>query len=373
MNDSNRLVLRISASPTALPDVLRYLIGIVLFAIGALAVIGSLMRIRGMDIPPHMAVPLGMVFAGVGTYLMAARSGITLDSRNNTIKTWWGLLIPFHHTGTYAKDQFNIVTIRKELRSSSRSGSGGSQRKVTYTVYPVYLVREKGDPVPVAESRRYLASRKNAEAAAVFLDLGVSDHTSGSTIVREAGTLDMSLAERLHCDRDKIDVPRRPDNSVIKHTIHENTALFSIPAPGFNLVGYLSLGFGGVILLIGIVPVLYAIIGSASVNPIGPIALLFGFVLVGRALREATTAAEVSVSQKGISVKYRGPLSFGSGKIPVKELEDLMLGHLSSKLLSDPVLLARSDRAVLIFGKGLDQDEQIWLHAMIQQALLLHA
>ncbi len=236
MSNHNRPVLRISTAPANHPCLLRYSLGTPLLALGVFAAVASVVGMRGVAVPPHMGVPLGIAFAGTGAYLLFARRGATLDKRHNTVKTWWGLLIPFHHTAACTTDECTNVTITSELRSTSQSSSSGSSTRSTYTVYAVRLKQHEGKPVLIAESRRYLASRRNAEAVAKFLNLGITDRTSGTTVVREAGTLDVSLAERLRVSGEEIKLPARPGTCRSKLDVQGEAAAFTIPAASFGLM-----------------------------------------------------------------------------------------------------------------------------------------
>lgn len=266
------------------------------------------------------------------------------------------------------------MTITTELRSTRQGGSSGSPQKVRYTVYPVRLKRSRGKPILVAESRRYLASRRRAELVAKFLGLGITDRTGGTTMVREAGTLDLSLVERLRDSGTRIDLPSIPSDCKVEQEVRGDATALVIPAAGFGLMEYLLLGSGAIMFLVGAGLAISVIAGQESTDPfqyaLPAVLLIPGLVFVLKAVKEATTSQRITISPRGFTVKRRGPLSFSTKTIPVNELEDLAPGRVGGKMFGGSVLLARSDRAALAFGKGLSEAEQEWLLVVIQKALL---
>ena len=155
-------------------------------AIIVAAATGGMKTEDGAPMPLLFGILFGSVFASVGAGLMLGRAGVTIDRTSKTMTTWWGLLVPFRSTER-PLGEVTTVALSREVR-----GSGKSSR----TVYPVKLVGPE-KPVEIDAEQDYQSARRRAEKVAKFLDLGLEDTTSGQKVVREAGTLDESLRERL--------------------------------------------------------------------------------------------------------------------------------------------------------------------------------
>ena len=152
------------------------------------------------------------------------------------------------------------------------------------------------------------------------------------------------------------------------------SAIFTVPPLGYGLIEFLYLGSGSVFILVAAVLAALALGGIGGDGAFGYLlpaaAVIPGIVLIGKAVQEATTVQRVTVSPRRLTVKKGGPLWSATGTIEMEELEDLVLGRLGGRMFGGPVLIARSDRNVLIFGKGLDEDELIWLSAILRRVLV---
>jgi len=130
----------------------------------------------------------GFVF--IGAVFTCVRAGVIVDRQRRSITTWWGLLVPLYRSRTeYSVSQTDFVTLSREER---KAGKGE-----IYVVFPVTLGGGGSDAITIHEPHGQDRARQLAEDLAKFLGLGIRDRSAAEEVVREAGTLDESLRERL--------------------------------------------------------------------------------------------------------------------------------------------------------------------------------
>ncbi len=326
------------------------------------AVTGKMVDEAGASPPLFFIIPFGLVFASVGAGLMFGRAGLTIDLSARTITRWWGLMVPFKST-TYPLAEASVVAIAREVRRSGKS---------SYTVYPV---RIKGfeKPIDIEEPRDYVAARRRAEKVAKFLDLGVEDNTTGKRVVREAGTLDESLRERLRRTGRQLEMPEAPPGTKSKVAVSAGEATFDIPPPGFRIAEYVMGGFGAV-MLVGVVIGGVVMSSAGKGLPIGivigfgVVGLIFGAALVHAAIKSATSRQLVTISPRVLRLESRSRFGSRTSEIPTDELEELQLGRGEDDRMpsSGKVIVARSDRATLEIGRGLERRELEWVKDVVE-------
>ena len=143
------------------------------------------------------------------------------------------MLVPFSSKERKLYD-FDKVTLTKEVRQSDKS---------TYTVYPIRL-DGRGKPGTIGEIKDYNESRKVAEDVARFLHLVMEDSSSGTTVRREAGSLDDSIRDQVRRTGERIDIPSIPLRMKTKIFRKGGDTLLEIPAPGFSQIHLLMLAAG---------------------------------------------------------------------------------------------------------------------------------
>lgn len=356
------------------------------------AVAGTVTSSDGDAPPLVLIVPFLSIFIAVGTGVALGRRGTTIDPAAGTVSTWWGLLIPFSRTVVARLEDCRMVAITEEVRRSKNS---------SYTVYPARIQHEgEGKAATVREPRRYAEARRLAETVAKALDVGVTDATGPEPVVREAGTLDLSLAERLAQGEALPEVPDLPDGCRVEHAIQGRQATFTIPAAGWTLGPIAMAVLGGIVPLIGlamVVPAVFSITeeGTPSVFllfllPFILVPLFIGGGLVFKAVTAARTVERIEVSPTGLEVLRTGPFGTKRQSIPAAELEELHLqqqgivgrgkGHRLAQAartagappflqsLMHPAIVARSDALTITFGEALNEDEARWLHAVLYLA-----
>jgi hypothetical protein len=357
------------------------------------ALTGAMQSEDGSQAPLFFVVPFCLVFITIGLSVMLGRAGTVLDKTAGTVTSWWGLLVPFKRTEKARLEEITWVAIRREVRRSKNS---------SYTVYPVYLLREEGEAVSLEEPREYEAARARAEEVAKFLDLGTRDETGETPVVREAGTLDETLAERLQRTGEMPEVADPPPDCRVRHEIRGDEAVFHLPAAGMSIIDYVQVAFG----------LVFA--GIASAFAAGPLLSMRGegteeiifssifalfalpFLVVGlsfavKPFLRARRREEIVVSPQGLTLIQHGVVRTRERTIPASELEELEIQTEgpggrpapNGKDLADapPIvksilgglmrgsITARSDRQNLSFGRGLTPAELQWLHGVAHLAL----
>lgn len=352
--------------------------GFPFFAIGIFIAIGvssGLLHTQGgQSASPLFAVLFGMLFALPGLCLMLGRAATVLDKDQEKIITWWGLLVPFK-----SKEQplegLDTVTLTKEVRRSDKS---------TYTVYPVRLSGGE-KPMLLKEPRQYEPARRLAEQAAKFLDLPLEDSTSGEMIRREAGTLDESLRDRILRTGETVEMPERPANARSAYQTEGDTLVIDIPPLGFQarhiLILFAGLLFPAMVCIMFLGPML----SGGKPPPLFFLAFIgvffIGLPLLltwGMAFRDARKRARVRISSALLEVRQQGLLLSKTIRIPTSELEELTLTRtgragLQSPFAPNPELRARSDRAVVDFGRGLQKQELEWLYDIVRYMVVTEA
>ena len=332
----------------------------------------------GDPMPLFFAIPFGGIFAAVGAGLMFGRGGIRIDKRQNTIESWWGLLVPFKKT-IHSIDDFRYVIITKEVRRSKNS---------TYTVYPVYLdpknPREK-KRLKIEEPRDMLVSRKTSEAIAKFVDFCIHDLSTGKEVIREAGTLDESIRERAERLGEEIEIPTPPTS--VKSRIKPRGSMLeiSIPAPGFRASLLIPVVVVGVFMSFPLFGMLLPILRDAGEDPKmklifgGFIGFFFVFLplMVARGLLAKAFLGKtlVVVQKTGISVSIWKGLMSRNRRMSSDEIEELFVGgNESSSAVHvlgtyNPIIM-RSDEQAISFGSHLSREEAEYIAYLIKSVLI---
>ncbi|MCY3023734.1 MAG: hypothetical protein NTW87_32540 [Planctomycetota bacterium] len=306
----------------------------------------------------------GLVFACVGAVFVFGRSGFIFDRGAKTVTRWYGLLFPMW-TKVYEWRQFTEVTITRETRRSKNS---------TYTVYPVRLTGT-GDKLDISEPRDEGEARKLAEEIAKFMDLGVTDSSGGTTVRREAGTLDEPLRDRLRRTGQDVDISAPPAGMRATFSAHGNAVSFSIPLAPFSPALLVPVGcaviFGVFVGLVFFWPMV-----SQPGMP-GEMKWLFGgffglfFILMplasslGMVLAKLKRRSEIEADGRGLRVTTHGVVSSKTVEIPGEELEELRVEQAGS----EHRLAAVSDKQTARFGEGLPPDELEWIRGVILKAI----
>ncbi len=350
-----------------------------------------------------VAVLIGLIFTAVGAMLAFGRSGLIIDRRENRVVQWQGFLIPLRRT-VRPLDSFDGVRI-------------DCTRINKTTTYPVQLKRE-GDTagtITIESPSDCQRARQSAETLARFIRKPLEDRSSGKPVIRDPDHLDESLRARVRrLGGEKGFFPPQPLPMRTKIDQAAEGVILSIPSPLFGpgrlfrLVVALVVavaGIAGFFILPGLLslpappPVRYLIIG---------LIILFTILMpILAVLRSSGRTARITVTRALLRVE-EGRIGKGrTTEITADELEELDyvdrraaltgiewpgmkklkdFGYTGTPRLSDgrPVpkilltlarlapsqgITARSDRAVVTFGKGLPDEELSYLYFLIRKIL----
>lgn len=312
------------------------------------------------------AIPLAVAF--LGFLLTFGGERITLDAQVRQVRVACGRWWTWKRETRFLAD-FHAVEIHRQSASVGAHDSGHGQ-----PTHPVLLL-SGGDEVELANVSSYRKARAIAEKAADYTGLPLHEATERETVVRAAGSLDESLAQRARRLGDNVQWPRLPPDSRIEVKHHGDMTLLDLPRPGRKLIleGALGLAFllfvyGG--LLAGTSYFFEDWLSSLGVNsrdglwppvvwslPFIPIVyiLLFGFVLL-------IARERVAVSPRVFRRVWLLPIGAWTRKIPVDQIEEL-LGE------SDAVIL-RTDRTTCRVGFALDKEELRWVREALRYLLV---
>jgi hypothetical protein len=389
------------------------LFGVPLLLVGLIFLLMSLgvvsVEMEGGNMGSLLTLLVGVPFAAVGVGLVFGRAGVVIDRRRGTAVKWWGLLRPMKRS-EYCLDTFEHVNI------SFRRGDKNSP-----DTYPVSLGEATGrTTVNVIQPADYLEARRAAEELAVLIGKPIEDTSSGQKIVREADRLNESLRERIKRTREDLgSLPPQPPGMKTRITETGEGVILEIPNSSMGLFRSLPAVFA-----LGFVAfVVVNIIGGITGSPVPPtvkygvllivtIASLASVLGMLRYFRKASksltriTAVRTSLRVEDVAATGRTAVT----EIPVNELEDFFLttsrsilerpvmpgqeestalhpfGDTGTPRLPDgrpvpkiilalsryagsPGITARSDNAVVTFGKGLPEEEAAYLFAVIKKVL----
>jgi len=219
--------------------------------------------------------------------------------------------------------------------------------------------------------QEYEAARRAAEQIANYLGTGLHDSSSGVLVIREAGTLDEPLRDRLR--RQGTEVPRpgpTPARFVVREQGEETQCV--LPPAGIGLAHVA--GLAGALLFIGVMA--YFALDArppwfvlAIAFAMGAIPLLLTVPPVVDALFGHDT---VVFSERGVGLKPWAWLR-RTKRIPVEQLEELVLVNsldpIRWSLRGTASVWARSDRVTLHLGANLSAEEAGWLYTAVRHSI----
>jgi hypothetical protein len=373
-----------SLKPTGDPDerVLKQgggcfvLFGLPFFLGGVMVWLAMLGVLNSEDsIPWYFGLPFGGVFVAVGLGFMLGRSGLRINTRDEIVEKWYGLLVPMKTT-TYHLGAFDRVTLDREIRRSDKS---------TYTVFPVRL-QGADDPVDIEEPRKEDEGRASAEELAKFLNLPLYDGTAGEVKIRRPEHLDESIKEKARRTGEVTELPDPPASLASVITPSGDAVTIEVPPPGFNIGTIIQIAAGFIFPAIVIGVFLLPILTEDDMPP--QMKAIFGgfigvfFVLLpllsisGTALARSRASSRVTVSPREVRLEERRTLRTVTTEIPAGEIEEVFAGRpepnqgKSLKFLGvDAVVTVRSDNQTIRFGTGLDRDEVQYLTTLTKAVL----
>jgi hypothetical protein len=356
-------------------------------------------------LPSIFVVLFGAVFATVGAALVFGRSGIILDRSRGHIIQWYGLLVPMKRT------EYLFDSIRRVEMNFS---SGDSDSPATW---PVKLSGEGlTRPISVLQPTSFTEARQLAEELARFLRKPLVDSSTGETIIRDHDHLDESYRDRMRRTGEDVSFPppeppavrsrveRTGDGLIIqipeqaKSAIHYLPLLFPLVFAGIvawfflpailsrgmpDLFRYIFLGFIGLFFIAG--PVVSALRGAYHLKKeFEQVTVTKAFLRVEALKQGKRTTAEIPVSELEdlVAPAIRGSIN----TIEVPGMKKVSLGDTGTPRMPDgrPVphfllslikmvgskgIIARSDKTVIEFARGLDEAEVAWIFALIRKTI----
>lgn len=329
-------------------------------------------------------------FILIGGACLFYRGATVIDTLNGRVTTWWGFLFPISRK-EYPLDQIKAVLLeRKVIRSKNR----------TSVIYPVSLIGRNEEDIDCESAGTYAKGRAEAEKVAKLLHLELRDRTSGKTVIREAGTMDESIVDRVRRLGEVLDWPELPAGSAIRYQNIDDTAIMELPPVKSSrlvlLVALVPLAFVGFFVLSFMVP--FFLDGDTNVQPLGKLLIggflslfiiipLFGVWTILK--RTSGTQDRLVVSWRGIELERE--YKFGGThrvNIPAEEIEELDVAdqfpfpdgpQSSSPQIRTAVsamnalsrssrggVYVRSDTHNMQFGQGLSREEQQWIYDAIR-------
>jgi hypothetical protein len=348
-----------------------------------------------------LAVLFGLIFTTIGGLLIFGRSGLIIDRRENRVVQWQGLLVPLRRT---VRPLDNFDGVRIDCNRGDKT-----------TTYPVQL--KKGDSttgaITIESPTDYQQARRSAESLARFVRMPLEDRSSGKPVIRDSDHLDESLRERVRrLGEEQGFFPPQPlpmrtkveqtaDGVIlsIPHSTFGTGRLFrlvvaliiagvaafvvlpgllAIPAP--PLIRYLIIGF--VVLFSVLMPLLAALRSSAGSSRVTVTRAFLrveeGFGRKGRAIEipadelEELEYADRRAMLKALDMSGMKKLKdfgdTGTPRLPDGRPVPMMVLRIA-RLVPSHGITARSDRAVVTFGKGLPDEELAYLHFLVRKIL----
>jgi len=350
-------------------------------------------------------VLFGFVFTAIGTGLVFGRSGIIMDRVRGRVTRWYGLIVPMKRV------EYMLDNVRQVEMDFSRGDSDSAD------TWPVKLSGE-GIPKPVAvvQPVNFVEARQVAEELSRFLRKPLVDSSTGERLTRDPDHLDESYRDRARRTGEATAaMPSMPSGmrSRVERTgegyvVHipgpllnwfhylpvlfplvfaAIVAWFFLPAiltlPMPDLMRYFFLGFIGLFFIAG--PVVSALLNVLRLkNQFERVTVTKAFLRVETLKRGKQSNVEIPVGELEDLV---APISRAiPDTIDVPGMKEIRLGNTGTPRMPDgrPVprillslmkmsgsrgIIARSDKAVIEFGEGLDGAEVAYLFALLRNTI----
>ena len=332
------------------------ILGLVFASFGALFVY-LILNDTGVTVNDRPARPgdawLPILMVVIGLAMAFSRYQRVFDLRRKEVFTTFSCVVTFYRRSEPLSALVK-VSLSREVRRSNK-------KKRTY--YPVHLVtRAKNHELSSGQNE--LKARREAETAARFTELDLSDTTGGQELVRSPEELDLPLLAREEDDGSWVS---KPADSRIEVQSHVSGSIIRIPIGG----KYLYARWAPLLVL----PILFGFFyleifdefrGMELSDFLGQWTdylpqLLFMVLptlfVIGMVLASNMRPRILNVDKRGVRMRQ----VFGSVSIPVSELEELRIST------APTCLLARSDTRQFRCGYGLSQEELSFLrHAILR-------
>jgi hypothetical protein len=382
--------------------------GLPFFAAGVFVLLASVGLVTvqgGEDLITRIMLPImGVAFTIVGGVLAFGRAWTTVDGTRREVSTQWGLLVPMRSESECVD---NLASVALEFQK------GDSDSADTFRVS---LKAPTGRHVRLCSSTRFADARSCAIAVGEMLRVDFEDASTDHPVRLIAGEVEMPLQQHLQMEGRPSGSPERPANARSDVQRERNALRITIPTPRSHPIAY----------VLTLIPVALAAAFATSMHDFfrqthtpAPVGWAFlGFFLLFFGVLPAVTALNgylrtrhggtiVTVSPSGIGIQERGAWRTGRlNSIPAADILDIdfstreSAGHVArlaaeqrardlSEARSTPIgprtermlkslsrfaqadgITVKTRQGFTTFGKGLDDEEILYLHALVRHALI---
>jgi hypothetical protein len=241
----------------------------------------------------------------------------------------------------------DAIAVRVERRTIQGS-------KHNTTVYTVSLTRHGAAPTTLASVDTVTNARRLAERIGTSLHIGMEDATTGTLVVRDAGTLDEPLRDRIRRQSPSASTSRGRRGR-LEPVQGEGTG-YRLPMSGLD-----SLAANALIML-SVIPSIAGVNVALSEGDVWLLSsvLAASVCVVAFALALMRVRPIVAIGPRGLVVTS-GILPGLTERLPLDELEELFI--VSDRLRPERHhIMARSDRRSVKMGHDLSADEAEFLH-----------
>jgi hypothetical protein len=359
------------------------------------------------DMNPAFVVLFGTPFFLVGAALVFGRSGVTIDRRAGVIRRWWRLIVPIKSVD---------MPIYQAEKVTFSFDPGDSESPSSYSVQIV--LKDAGKPVPVFRCPAFGDAQRLADRLSAMLDKPLEDTVSGESLFKEPGLLKESLRERIK--RTGGFQESLPDAPFAMRSHIESSGgetRIRIPLPDYGGLKYLPVlipvVFGVFIWFQFMMPFYnspgHGIFRYAIAAFMGLFFVVFPAVQIFRkSWGRQSKFTVVTSSQRGLKVEEHAGGRVTTTEMPAEDIRDMTLQTVQSSLArlekaafekarkqpgtvrmknftSDSRLYkvlhflggrfgsqgitVRTGASMITFGKGLSDQEAVYIHALIKKAL----
>ena len=371
-----------------------------------LLAVAGLIPVEGDDdLATRIVLPLlGIVFTLVGGGLSFGRAWTIVDGTRREVIKQWGLLVPMRSESERVD---NLTSVALEFQK------GDSDSADTFRVS---LKARTGRHIQLCSSTQFADARSCAIAVAEMLRVDFEDASTDHPVRLMAGQVEMPLQQRLQMEGRPSGSPQRPSNARSNVQRERDALRITIPTPRSHPIAY----------VLTLIPVALATAFATSMHEFfrqtrtpAPVGWAFlGFCLLFFGVLPAVTALNgylrtrrggtiVTVSPSGIGIQERGAWRTGRlNSLPAVDILDIdfstreSVGHVArlaaeqrardlSEARSTPIgprtermlkslsrfaqadgITIKTRQGFTTFGKGLDDEEILYLHALVRQALI---
>jgi hypothetical protein len=343
-----------------------------------------------LDLESLLLLPFTLIFVAAGLTLILIRWGTTIEPATGIGASWWSVG-PVGRRAEMPLASFSRVFLDEDSSGESVS-------------WKVSLDGPAVKELVIVNSGSSMEARRVAEQVAEKLALPLSDRSHGAEVVRQPGTLDEPLVERLR-RTNAFPATLPPARLRSRVTAAAGEVRIELGSARFTGRLVLELGCLGLFLVLA-GPIGIELIQGLLPGPWAAIAItgLAALILLPPLLKVLPgTGTTVHASPRALRVEVRSLLRRRAIEIPAEELEELVIPRAASLIddgsqrgapaaslregvdsMNDPAprwlkvaggvartkgITAIGDRTSISFGEGLPEEEQAYLVARIIAAL----